>query len=88
MTLRVQHDRQETTYRAYLDDQPAGFLRYRPNEDGTVWTAYTTQVSAEFEGHGVGSALVRALDADTREAGVEINPTCWFVAGWLERHPS
>jgi predicted GNAT family acetyltransferase len=35
----------------------------------------------------VGAELVRtALDA-ARAEGAKVVPSCWFVKGWIERHP-
>ena len=75
--------------RATVDGEPAGRLGFRIAEaDGSpVWTLYTTVVDREFEGHGVGSALVREVIERADAAGAVVHPTCWFVAGWLDRHP-
>ncbi|UGQ11299.1 N-acetyltransferase [Yinghuangia sp. ASG 101] len=45
-----------------------------------------TEVSPEYEGKGVGAALVRtALDA-ARAANLRVLATCPFFAGWIARH--
>ncbi|WP_262284333.1 GNAT family N-acetyltransferase [Micromonospora sp. MA102] len=50
--------------------------------------AYThTEVAPEFEGHGVGSLLARAVMDDARANGRTVVPICPFLAGWLEKHP-
>ncbi|GAB3363119.1 GNAT family N-acetyltransferase [Micromonospora halotolerans] len=50
--------------------------------------AYThTEVVPEFEGHGVGSLLARAVMDDARANGRTVVPICPFLAGWLEKHP-
>ena len=38
-------------------------------------------------GAGVGSAIVRFALDDIRTLGMKVRPTCWFVRGWIERHP-
>jgi len=46
-----------------------------------------TEVPEEMEGHGVGSALVRAALDWAREKDVKVVPFCPFARTWLERHP-
>lgn len=75
---------------ATADGASAGSLGFRimRDKEGTeVWTLYTTVVDPSFEGHGVGSALVRDVVGHAAAAGAVVDPTCWFVAGWLDRHP-
>lgn len=60
-------------------------LAYRLDGDRLVLTH--TGVPQVIEGLGVGSALVRAAVADAIENDLTIVPLCWFVSGWLERHP-
>ncbi|WP_433393683.1 GNAT family N-acetyltransferase [Micromonospora sp. KLBMP9576] len=51
--------------------------------------AYThTKVEAEFEGHGVGSTLARAVMDDARARGRTVVPICPFLSDWLGRHPA
>ncbi len=35
----------------------------------------------------MGSALVRDVIEKADQADARVVPTCWFVAGWLDRHP-
>lgn len=46
-----------------------------------------TVVPVGARGAGAGDALVRAAVAYAREHGVQLVPTCPFVAAWLERYP-
>jgi predicted GNAT family acetyltransferase len=70
---------------ARIGGQQAGFAQYRRMADRTVFTH--TVVNERFEGHGVGSALIRAaLDAE-RDAGHAIEPRCPFVSAFISRHP-
>lgn len=64
-----------------------GFRIARDKEGTEVWTLYTTVVDPLFEGRGVGSALVHDVIGHAEAAGAVVDPTCWFVAGWLNRHP-
>jgi predicted GNAT family acetyltransferase len=46
-----------------------------------------TEVSPEYEGRGVGAALVRTALDEARAANVRVLATCPFFAGWIARHP-
>jgi predicted GNAT family acetyltransferase len=47
-----------------------------------------TEVDPAFEGQGVGGELTRAVVDDIRsQGGLEVVPTCPFVASWIDRHP-
>ncbi|WP_433258876.1 GNAT family N-acetyltransferase [Streptosporangium sp. CA-135522] len=73
------------SFEAKVDGKHAGRLDLVRR--GAVIVYPHTVVDPEFEGRGVGSELVRvALDA-ARAEGVTIVPSCWFVKGWIERHP-
>jgi uncharacterized protein len=72
-------------YEASLDGQPVGFAYYRAAPGLVVFTH--TEVRAEAEGKGVGSALVQwALD-DVRRRGLTVVQLCPFVRGYITRHP-
>lgn len=87
--IEVATDTEAGASRATVDGDPAGRLGFRiAQSDGSaVWTLYTTVVDRQYEGHGVGSALVRDVIERADAAGAVVHPTCWFVAGWLDRHP-
>lgn len=67
------------------DDTIAGVANYR-NQDGVVVLTHT-EVDPAFEGHGIGSMLVRAALDDIRRQGRRAVPACPFVRGWIDRHP-
>lgn len=89
MALTITHEQGSGTARAELDGRPAGSLHYSTarNSDSPVWTVSSTVVDRRFGGRGVGSALVAQVAADASAAGATIVPVCWFVDGWLQRHP-
>ncbi len=63
----------------------AGFAAYR-REEGLVTFTHTV-VDDAFEGHGVGSTLVRAALDAVRDEGVRVVPRCPFVADYIDKHP-
>lgn len=56
--------------------------------DDPVERRFEAYVDEAFEGHGVGSVMVRRmLDAIREDGDLEITVLCPFVAAWLRRHP-
>jgi len=84
--LTIRDDREASRFEA-VDESGvvAGFAAYRRSPDRIVFTH--TVVDDAFEGHGVGSTLVReALDA-VRGEGLRVVPQCPFVKEFIGRHP-
>ena len=50
-------------------------------------TLIHTEVPSELEGRGVGGALARFALDDARARGIEVVPSCPFVAAYIRRHP-
>ncbi|MFW6724277.1 GNAT family N-acetyltransferase [Streptomyces sp. MAR4 CNY-716] len=46
-----------------------------------------TEVPPEYEGRGVGGALVRTALDEARAANLRVLAICPFFAGWIARHP-
>lgn len=86
MTVTVDHNPDAGFFSASEAGAVVGRLYYRTGDDGT-WHMYSTVVDPPAEGRGVGSALVRSAVTAARAGGHGIVSTCWFVSGWLERHP-
>jgi len=57
------------------------------HDHGSRRTFTHTETQDGFEGQGLASQLVRVALEDAKERGLEINPVCPFVRGWLDRHP-
>ena len=55
-------------------------------EDGQISFTHTV-VPEEIEGQGVGSRLVRAALDQVRGTDFKVVPLCYFVKGYIERHP-
>ncbi len=72
-------------FEARVDGEVAGVAMYLRRGRRVIFTH--TEVSPDFEGRGVGSALAKgALDA-VRAAGGTIEVRCPFIAAYLKRHP-
>ncbi len=56
-------------------------------QQGESLTFSHTGVPAELEGRGIGSQLARAGLDYARAKAFKVVPLCWFVAGYIERHP-
>jgi predicted GNAT family acetyltransferase len=74
-------------YEARLSGRVAGFSAYQIRRGPVETTVFThTEVSPEFEGRGIGSALARgALDA-VRVNGGNVLALCPFVARFIRDH--
>lgn len=54
---------------------------------GDVVTLTHTGVPRALEGRGIGSALVKAALDMIRARHLKIVVLCWFVDGYIDRHP-
>ena len=72
-------------YEARVGDRPAGLMDYR--DENRLMVITHTEVAPEFEGHGVGGALVRTALDEWRKEGRRVLPLCPFAKAWIERHP-
>jgi hypothetical protein len=83
--IRVTDNPDEQRYEVLVDGALGGFAQYRLRPGRIVFTH--TEVDDRYEGHGVGSTLVRsALDA-ARSRGLQVTPMCPFVRAYIEHHP-
>jgi uncharacterized protein len=72
-------------YEARLEDRVVAYIEYRPSGEARMLTH--TEVNADMEGKGVGSAIVKYALEDIRARGERVVPMCPFVAAYLQRHP-
>ena len=83
MTVDVVHSPEHSRFEAAVPGGTAVLVYERSG--GTVAMLHTV-VPVEAEGQGVGSALAGSAVGWAREQGLEIDPQCSYVRGWLERH--
>jgi uncharacterized protein len=84
-TVVVSNNEAEQRYEAHVDGQLAGLTTYRLGHDRVIFTH--AEVSPQWEGHGVGSALARGALDDVIAQGKLITPLCPFVVEYVVRHP-
>jgi uncharacterized protein len=75
----------EHRYELEVDGDIAAVLLYRLRSDAVVLVH--TEVSAPFEGKGLGSELVAGALKDIRARGLRPIAVCPFARAYMERHP-
>ncbi|WP_068400690.1 GNAT family N-acetyltransferase [Kribbia dieselivorans] len=86
LAVEIVRNDERSRYEARRGDEVLGFSEYsrRPG----VIDFCGTFVEPEYEGHGIASQLARYSLDEVRERGTEqVIPSCWYYAGWIERHP-
>ena len=68
-----------------VGDETAGFTGYR-RAPGRI-TFIHTSIDPRFEGHGLGSELVRTALSNARAEGLAVLPFCPFVRSYIAAHP-
>ena len=83
--MEIVHD---AAGRRFLAELPSGtaLLVYAPAGE-RVMDFYSTYVPPGERGRGMAGRLVEAGLAWARSQGIQIIPTCWFVAEWVRAHP-
>ena len=72
-------------YEISVDGVLAGFSTYRDRDGARV--VLHTEVSPEFEGHGLAGDLARFVLDDIRGRGLQVVPRCPYVARYIREHP-
>ena len=82
----VRDNPDESRFEVWFDGDLAGFTVYEERAEAT-WAFVHTEIDPAFEGHGLGSALVREAMTAMADRGVAVLPYCSFVKEWLAKHP-
>lgn len=84
--ITVSRNEEESRFEAFGAGAFLGFIDY--SIDGKVMDLPHTKVFPEYEGQGVGTALVRqTLDMiRASDAEMRVMPTCPFIDIWIKRH--
>ena len=84
VTVEVHDNPDAQRYEAVVDGELAGFAAYS-TQPGLIAFVHT-EVKDAFEGHGVGSILIREALDDARRRGFEVLPFCPFVNSFIVEH--
>ena len=80
----IRHYPENNRFELALDGNTA-LLEYTLQTDTIIFTH--TLVPPILEGRGLGAQLARAGLEFARGKALKVVPVCWFVAGYIERHP-
>ena len=84
--LTFHYDDSRKRYSVMRDGKEAGFAEAdRIGADGLL--IKHTEVAPEFEGQGIGGALVKHMLEEARVQGRGVIPVCPYAAAWIKRHP-
>lgn len=83
---KVRDNTEKRRFELPLGEGRTAFIQYAETGEGVLALTHT-EVPVEFEGQGVGSALVKGAFEIVREGGAKIDPMCPFIAAYLRRHP-
>lgn len=80
----VIHNLEQKQFEIRTDSHVAELTYYI---NGNVITFTHTGVPTALEGQGIGSKLVKAGLQYARDNHLKVDSMCWFVSGYIERHP-
>ena len=82
--LNIIHNTKRNQFEIRIDAYVAELAYYI---SGTVITFTHTGVPTALEGQGIGSKLAKAGLQYARDNNLKVQSTCWFISGYIERHP-
>ena len=86
MASSVRHDPDRSRYELVLDDVVVGVADYRRRDE--TWVFPHTEITPALRGRGHGAELVQGALDDVRRSGGKVVPHCWYVAEFIDTHPS
>ena len=78
------HNLEQKQFEIHIDSHVAELAYYI---SGTVITFTHTGVPTALEGQGIGSKLAKAGLQYARDNNLNVQSTCWFISGYIVRHP-
>jgi len=82
----VRDNKREQRFEMRLTEGKTAFIQYEKAGEGALALTHT-EVPEEFEGKGIGGALVKKTFEIIQEENLKIVPTCPFISVYLKRHP-
>lgn len=82
----VTNNKQKHRFEMATGEGETAFIQYTETGEGVLALTHT-EVPEEFEGQGIGGALVKGTFEIVEAEGLKIVPLCSFVAAYLQRHP-
>lgn len=86
MENEVRDNKGEGRFELELEGGRTAYVEYEEAGEGVLALTHT-EVPAEFEGKGVGGALVKGVLEIVRGENLKIVPVCRFVSVYLRRNP-
>ena len=84
--VSVRDNPRASRFELRVDGVFAGYVSYRDARSGRAFEH--TVITAEYEGMGLASQLVRFALDEARAAGRTVLPFCPFVRSFIQRHPA
>lgn len=84
--LEVEHDKTARVFFIDMEDHGLAYLKYKKISTDTL-DMYSTVVPKSAEGQGIGKVLADEALQFARENNFGVKLTCWYLAGYLQRHP-
>ena len=81
----VRRNDRASRYELVLDGEVVGIADFVMVDD--VMVLPHTVIDPDRRGQGLGELLVAGVLADATERGNAVDPRCWFVREYLDRHP-
>jgi predicted GNAT family acetyltransferase len=85
MSQSVQHEPDLQRFVASVDGEEA-YVVYEPRGDKS-WVMTHTYTPEALRGRGIAGDVVRTALETARRQGRSIVPRCWYVEGFIQRHP-
>ena len=85
MSIEVTDHAEAGRYEVRVDGELAGYAD-RAVRDGVMVLPHTV-VDPSFRGQGLAAELVRRALDDARQQGLDVIPSCWYVAQYIGDHP-
>ena len=81
----VRRNEEASRYELVLDGAVVGIADFVMADE--VMVLPHTVIDPDRRAQGLGDLLVEGVLADARKRGNAVDPQCWFVREYLDRHP-